>query len=327
LRQQDSRIANLGLRKFSFFWLAPRLLKELAMKKQGLARDMLHGAEEYWPLRVDNRWQEQMVFKYAPLTRYIASRLALRLPSHVSLDDLISSGAIGLIDAIHKFDPGKNISFRSYAEFRIKGAILDELRSLDWIPRSVRKKSHLVEKTCARLQQELGRPPEPGEMAEALGLEMEKYHRIMDEVKAVSLVELDGGWKAANGGADFPEHEVPENLLYEDVRDPVLDLHFHRLQQVLKGSVEALADKDKLLLSLYYYEELTMKEIGEIMGYTESRISQLHTQLIQRLRESLQEDLKEEAGTPAGAPEPGSVGPGRPVPGKVTPISSKRKAA
>src|SRR5512134_582084 len=116
------------------------------MKKHQMAQVQTNATAEQWPDRVDAGWQEYMVLQYAPLIKYIASRLALRLPSHISLDDLVSSGIIGLIDAIHKFDPGKNISFKTYAEFRIKGAILDELRSLDWIPRSVRKKSHVIEK-------------------------------------------------------------------------------------------------------------------------------------------------------------------------------------
>ena len=138
------------------------------MKKQALAQASFTPGPEHWPDKVDSAWQEQMVVQYAPLIKYIASRLALRLPSHISLDDLISSGIIGLIDAIHKFDPTKNISFKTYAEFRIKGSILDELRSLDWIPRSVRKKSHVLEKAYAELERNLGRPAEPEEVCDVL---------------------------------------------------------------------------------------------------------------------------------------------------------------
>jgi RNA polymerase sigma factor for flagellar operon FliA len=262
------------------------------MKKQALAHDTFATPGEYWPAQVDDSWQEQMVLQYAPLIKYIASRLALRLPSHISLDDLISSGIIGLIDAIHKFDPTKNISFKTYAEFRIKGAILDELRSLDWIPRSVRKKTHLIENAYAELQKTLGRPAEPEEVAEALGLQMDEFYQLLDETKSVSLVELEGVWKTISGNADLADSDVPEILQDENIRDPFMALHFSQLQEVMVRGIEALPDKEKLLISLYYYEELTMKEIGQIMGYTESRISQLHTQAMLRLRSKLREHFQ-----------------------------------
>jgi RNA polymerase sigma factor FliA len=261
----------------------------VTMKKQGLAQAQVTSFREHWPAKVDSAWQEQMVVQYAPLIKYIASRLALRLPSHISLDDLISSGIIGLIDAIHKFDPGKNISFKTYAEFRIKGAILDELRSLDWIPRSVRKKSHVLEKTYAELEKNLGRPAEPEEISQALGLDLEEFYQLLDETKSVSLVDLEGVWKAIRKGPELQDNELPEILLDEKVRDPFLALHFSELQDILVKAIDALPDKEKLLISLYYYEELTMKEIGQIMGYTESRISQLHTQAMFRLRGRLRE--------------------------------------
>jgi RNA polymerase sigma factor for flagellar operon FliA len=259
------------------------------MKKQTSAQLQVTSPLEHWPTKVDLAWQEQMVIQYAPLIKYIASRLALRLPSHISLDDLISSGIIGLIDAIHKFDPSKNISFKTYAEFRIKGAILDELRSLDWIPRSVRKKSHLIENTYAALEKTLGRPAEPEEVSAALGLELEEFYQLLDETKTVSLMELEGVWKAIRSNPDLPDSELPEILQDETVRDPFLALHFSELQDIMIRAIDGLPDKEKLLVSLYYYEELTMKEIGQIMGYTESRISQLHTQAMYRLRAKLRE--------------------------------------
>lgn len=259
------------------------------MKKQALAQASFTPGPEHWPEKVDSAWQEQMVLQYAPLIKYIASRLALRLPSHISLDDLISSGIIGLIDAIHKFDPTKNISFKTYAEFRIKGAILDELRSLDWIPRSVRKKSHVLEKAYAELERNLGRPAEPEEVCDVLGLELEEFYQLLDETKTVSLVELEGVWRSVRNGPDLPDSELPEILLDESVRDPFISLHFSELQDIMVRAIDALPDKEKLLISLYYYEELTMKEIGQIMGYTESRISQLHTQAMVRLKGRLRE--------------------------------------
>jgi RNA polymerase sigma factor for flagellar operon FliA len=259
------------------------------MEKHLVAQVQTNGTAEHWPASVDAAWQEHMVIQYAPLIKYIASRLALRLPSHIALDDLISSGILGLIDAVHKFDPGKNISFKTYAEFRIKGAILDELRSLDWIPRSVRKKSHLIEKAYAELEKSLGRPAEPEEVCAALGVELEEFYQLLDETKSVSLVDLEGVWKALRTGPDLPDSNLPEILQDENVRDPYLALHFSELQDLLVRAIEGLPDKEKLLISLYYYEELTMKEIGHIMGYTESRISQLHTQAMLRLRGKLRE--------------------------------------
>lgn len=263
------------------------------MKEQALSQPDAVLVPEGGPRKIDPAIQEQMVLQYAPFIKYIASRLALRLPSHISLDDLISSGIVGLIDAIQKFDPSKNIGFKTYAEFRIKGAMLDELRSLDWIPRSVRKKAHLIENTYADLERRLGRPAEAEEVAQAMELELVKFYQLLDEAKAVSLVALEGTWRGASGSIELWEHELPEVLQDENFRDSFMAVHFSELQQVMVRAVETLPDKEKLLISLYYYEELTMREIGEIMGYTESRISQLHTQAILRLRHKLREYLRE----------------------------------
>ena len=234
-----------------------------------------------------------MVLQYAPLIKYIASRLALRLPSHISMEDLVSSGIIGLIDAVQKFDPSKNINFKTYAEFRIKGAMLDELRSLDWIPRSVRKKNHLIENAYAQLQRNLGRPAEAEEVAELMGLDLEEFYQLLDETKTVSMVALEEGRKNIGGHGGYLDHELLETIQDDNSRDSLLALHFSELQKIMVQAIEALPDKEKLLISLYYYEELTMKEIGQVMGYTESRISQLHTQAMYRLRHKLRENSQD----------------------------------
>ncbi len=243
----------------------------------------------YGSSHLESDWQERMVLQYAPLIKYIASRLALRLPSHISLEDLISSGIIGLIDAVQKFDPAKNINFKTYAEFRIKGAMLDELRSLDWIPRSVRKKIHLIERAYAQLQGSLGRPAEAEEVANFLNLGLEEFYQLLDETKTVSVVALEEGRSGPGGSTGFLEQELLETLQEDNARDSFLSVHFAELQETIVRAIQALPDKEKLLISLYYYEELTMKEIGQIMGYTESRISQLHTQAVYRLRHKLRE--------------------------------------
>jgi RNA polymerase sigma factor for flagellar operon FliA len=257
------------------------------MEEQTLAQLNMESVPNYGIEHVDRNWREQMVLQYAPMIRYIASRLALRLPSHISLEDLISSGIIGLIDAVQKFDVTKKINFKTYAEFRIKGAMLDELRSLDWIPRSVRKKSHLLENAYDQLQRTLGRPAEAEEVAELLGLPLEEFYELLDETKSVSLVALEEGRKGAGGHVGHLEHELLETIQDHEARDSLLATHFSELQEIMVQAIEALPDKEKLLISLYYYEELTMKEIGQIMGYTESRISQLHTQAMYRLKHKL----------------------------------------
>ena len=259
------------------------------MEEQSLAQINMESIPGYGAGKVDQDWQEQMVLQYAPLIKYIAARLALRLPSHISMEDLVSSGLIGLIDAVQKFDSSKNINFKTYAEFRIKGAMLDELRSLDWIPRSVRKKSHLIENAYVQLQRSLGRPAEAEEVAELLGLELGEFYQLLDETKTVSLIALEEGRKVLGGQAGYPEYELLETIQDDKARDSLLAVHFSELQDIMVRAIEALPDKEKLLISLYYYEELTMKEIGQIMGYTESRISQLHTQAMYRLKHKLRE--------------------------------------
>ncbi len=259
------------------------------MEEPTLAQLNMESVPNYGIEHVDRNWREQMVLQYAPMIKYIASRLALRLPSHISLEDLISSGIIGLIDAVQKFDATKKINFKTYAEFRIKGAMLDELRSLDWIPRSVRKKSHLLDNAYDQLQRTLGRPAEAEEVAELLDLSLEEFYELLDETKSVSLVALEEGRKSPGGHASFLENELLENIQDHDARDSLLAAHFSELQEIMVQAIEALPDKEKLLISLYYYEELTMKEIGQIMGYTESRISQLHTQAMYRLKHKLRQ--------------------------------------
>ena len=247
-----------------------------------------HGQNQHidWPETIDAAALERLVLQYAPLIKFIASRMAMRLPSHVCLDDLISSGMIGLLDAIKKFDPKKNINFKTYAEIRIKGAILDELRSLDWIPRSIRKKSNQLEKAYIQLQKELGRPAEPEEIAQSLGLEIDDFFQLLDETKGLSILDIDSVRKNLPPISDEQLYDILQD---ESARDPFISVYFAELRNILMNALECLPDKSKLLISLYYYEELTMKEIGEIMGYTESRISQMHTQAILQLCANLSE--------------------------------------
>lgn len=235
--------------------------------------------------RLTSEERGQLILHYAPLIRYVAARLAMRLPPHISIDDLISSGVMGLIDAIEKFDSSKKNQFKTYAEFRIRGAMLDELRSLDWVPRSLRKKASELEKAYADLEKKLGRPAEDEEMAQALGISLDEFYQLLDQTKNVTFLDIE-----------MIRRRLPETTLEEDLfdliadnggQDPFVKLNIREVKEILKEAIQGLPEKEKLIVSLYYYEELTMREIGEIMGYTESRISQMHTKAIFRLRAKL----------------------------------------
>jgi len=226
----------------------------------------------------------EYIEKYAPLIRYIADRLALRLPNHISREDLISSGVLGLIDAIDKFDPDRKILFKTYAEFRIKGAILDELRSMDWVPRSIRRKSSQLEKVYQDLEGQLGRAATDEEVADSLGLSLEAFHRLLDEVKSASVLTIETFFGNLQ---NYNREDLFDLLTDESGKDPLTALSMREIKTILAQTINKLPEKEKLVISMYYYDELTMKEIGEVLDYTESRISQLHTKAIVRLRARL----------------------------------------
>ena len=234
--------------------------------------------------RLSGEERHEYIEKFSPLIRYVADRLASRLPPHVSRDDLISSGILGLIDAVDKFDPSRKIMFKTYAEFRIKGAMLDELRSMDWVPRSVRKKSSQVEKAYQALEAELGRPATDEEAAEALGMSIEDFMRLLDEVKSVSMIDID----AFRGNVqDMNRSDLFDLLTDQNTHDALAALGLSEARAVVAEAIGRLPEKEKLVVSMYYFDELTMKEIGEVLGYTESRISQLHTKSLHRLKARL----------------------------------------
>ncbi len=239
--------------------------------------------------------RQAILVHYIPLIHFVAGRLATRLPPNVSLDDLIGAGAIGLMDALDKYDPSKGVQFKTYAEFRIRGAILDELRSMDWVPRSVRKKIARLERAYLELERELGRPAEDEEVARALNMGLEELYTLLDQAKGVTFLDIDFIKKR------LPENHSDEDLFDliadEDGPDPFQQLNLMEVKQVLVEAISQLPQKEQLVLSLYYFEELTMKEIGEIMGYTESRISQMHSRAILRLRGKLA-SVREEVGGP-----------------------------
>jgi RNA polymerase sigma factor FliA len=234
--------------------------------------------------------REELILKYSPLIKYIAGRLAMRLPPNISQDDLISSGVIGLMDAIEKFDSSKKIRFKTYAEFRIRGAMLDELRSLDWVPRSIRKKITELEKTYEYLEKDLNRPPKDKEVAGELGISLEKFYKLLDKTKNVTFLDVE---TIRRGMSDNNEKDLFDLIADDSDIDPFDLLNKNEIKKILIKAITSLPEKEKIVISLYYYEDLTMREIGEIMGYTESRISQMHTKAMLRLRVRLSSVSKE----------------------------------
>ncbi len=225
-----------------------------------------------------------LVAEYAPLVKFLANRIAVRLPPNVSIDDLISAGCLGLLDAIEKFDPGRAVQLRTYAECRIKGAILDELRSMDWMPRSIRKRVREVEQATAAVEQKLRRPAGDSEIARQMGIDLDTYYNVFDAAQDLEVLSLDEYVERAqdNSGSErFHKGSIREN------DSPVDHVMTRELKEVIAGGIKALPKKDQIVVSLYYYDDLTLKEIGEVMGLTESRISQIHTKAISKLRTKL----------------------------------------
>ena len=225
--------------------------------------------------------REALITETLPLIKHIAHRVATRLPSSIEVRDLINAGVIGLLDAIDKYEPERNVKFKTYAEVRIRGAILDSLRNLDWAPRSLRKKSKDLEKAYSELSQKLGRPATDEEVSEAMGENLDTFHALVDQLHGLTI----GSFENLSDGEDSDSYL---NYYPDDgSNDPYAKFETSELTRILMGAVEDLPEKERLVLSLYYYEELTMKEIGVLLGVNESRVSQLHTKAMLRLRGKL----------------------------------------
>ncbi|MCL1893718.1 MAG: FliA/WhiG family RNA polymerase sigma factor [Holophagaceae bacterium] len=224
--------------------------------------------------------RDELVMENLQLVKYIAHRIANRVPSHVDLDDLINAGIIGLINAADRFEPGRNVQFKTYAEQRVRGAILDSLRDLDWVPRAMRAKKREIEAALHTLEQRLCRVATDEEVAEHLEISLEDFHKSLDDLKGVTL-----------GTFADTEAQDGEGILSiiadPDAEDPHLRLHESEIKDILIKSVDEMPEKERLVVQLYYYSELNMKEIGTQLNITESRVSQLHTKAILRLRTKL----------------------------------------
>ena len=251
--------------------------------------------------------RDRMLMEHLPTVRYLARRIHERLPQHVELDDLISAGVVGLIDAFSKFDHGKKVQFKSYAQFRIRGAILDSLRTLDWSPRELRRKGRAVEEAIRAVTHRVGRAPSEQEIAKEMELSLAEYQQLLGDLKGLEIGSLH---------MERSEDSGDEELAYipgSPEEDPLFRCLKGEMKQRLADAIDGLPEKERMVLTLYYYEELTMKEIGLTLGVVESRISQIHSSAVLRLRSALS-GLRPEtakAGSAQGSRRHTSPRPGR----------------
>lgn len=224
--------------------------------------------------------KDQLIQRFAPLVKRIACHLMARLPASVQVDDLVQNGMLGLLDASNRFEAGMGAQFETYAAQRVRGAMLDGLRENDWLPRSLRRDFRRIEVAIARLEQENGRPPSEKELADCLGMALGDYQRMLQDARGHQLVYLED--LVAERGEDFLEHH-----LMDGDADPAKLLQDQHLRQSLVAAIEALPEREKLLMALYYDQDLNLREVGAVMGVTESRACQLHSQAVIRLRARL----------------------------------------
>jgi RNA polymerase sigma factor for flagellar operon FliA len=230
--------------------------------------------------------RERLILHYAPLVKYVASRVATGLPASVEQADLVSYGMFGLIDALEKFEPARGNKFETYAIPRIKGAIIDELRAMDWVPRSVRFKAREIEKAVADLESMLKRAPSEREVAERLGVSISELHDVVNQISFVSVLALD---ELLSVGSDRGEQVSLLDTLADKGTDPTLGVEGQETRALLAGAINSLSEREKIVVTLYYFEGLTLAEIGDILGVTESRVCQIHTKAVNQLRLQLVE--------------------------------------
>src|SRR3954466_13158743 len=233
----------------------------------------------------DPRLRERLILHYSPLVKYVAGRVGVGLPPNIEQADLVSYGIFGLIDAIEKFDISRAIKFETYAISRIKGAIIDELRAIDWIPRSVRYKAREVEKAYAALEGRLHRTPTEGEVATELGISLDDLHTIFSQVSFVNVIALDELLNV--GGERGDKMSLVDTLEDTKAEDPVAAFETEETKYLLARAINTLPEREKIVVTLYYYEGLTLAEIGQVLGVTESRICQMHTKAVLQLRGKL----------------------------------------
>jgi RNA polymerase sigma factor for flagellar operon FliA len=237
----------------------------------------------------DQRARERLVVAYSPLVKYVAGRMSSGLPAHVEEADLISYGLGGLISAIERFDLTREIKFETYAITRIRGAIIDELRTLDWVPRSVRARARQIERVNMKLEAQLQRAPTDEEMATELEISLEDFQERLVQISNSTIVALDEMWHVSDASGD--QVSLLDTLPDSGAPDPQTLVDESELRERIADAIAALPEREKLVVALYYYENLTLREIGEVLGVTESRVSQLHTKAVLRLRSKLAGEL------------------------------------
>ncbi len=235
--------------------------------------------------------RERLILHYAPLVKFVAGRVAAGLPQNIEQADLVSYGIFGLIDAIDKFDPGRGFKFETYAISRIKGAIIDELRSIDWVPRSVRAKARAIERAISKLENELRRSPDDKEVAAELEWTEGELAQTLSQISFTGLVALDDLLAASSG--DRSGSATVVDTIPDGKHDPVEAYEVDEMKHLLADAINRMPDRERLVLTLYYYEGLTLAEIGQLLGVTESRVCQIHTKSILQLRGRLSEPERE----------------------------------
>lgn len=261
----------------------------------------MDGDEQHGRRAIDTLWQEykatssreardRLIVHYAPMVNYVAGRVAVGLPPTIEQADLVSYGIFGLIDAIEKYDPARNVKFETYAMTRVKGAIIDELRAIDWVPRTVRAKARSLENAFSKLEASLGRSPTDTELAEALGVSEDELQAMLAQVSFVGVVPLDDLL-----GGDRDDATTLGDTIADQGAGPVGAFEVQETRTLLAASISRLGEREKTVLGLYYYEGLTLAEIGQVLGVTESRVSQIHTRAVIQLRSRLQAADREPA--------------------------------
>lgn len=235
--------------------------------------------------------RDKLVLNYAPLVKYVAGRVSIGLPRNIEKADLISYGMFGLIDAIKKFDPSKNIKFETYAISRIRGSIIDEIRSMDWVPRSVRRKEKQLEKAYVELENKFKRTPTDEEIAEKMEISIKELQNLYNQLSYTSQVALEEFWNMGSS----PDDQISLLDTIKDTKgyEPSKVFEREEIKEILAKAIDNLPKREKMVVALYYYEGLTLKEIGEVLSVTESRISQLHTKAALRLKAHLKENVSE----------------------------------
>ncbi|MBP3710676.1 MAG: RNA polymerase sigma factor WhiG [Treponema sp.] len=228
--------------------------------------------------------RDKFIRQYMPLVKYVAGKISVGMPGSVEFDDLVGFGQFGLLDAIEKYDTAKNVKFKTYAVTRIRGAIFDELRQIDWVPRSVRQKSREIEDAINVLEARLGRTASDAEIAESLGMSEDDYHRTIMKVSGTSVLSLNDVW---HNGDDSASMSIGDSIESPSSMNPDAIVEREEIKKVIAEAINELPEKEKMVIVLYYHEDLTFKEIGQVLNVSESRISQLHTKANLRLRAKL----------------------------------------